>query len=96
MKEERTDHPPDPRPTETFSHKWSHNCPLDRKQGLGEWTKRDGLCRLKRSAPGSRQEEWARRRQAPGRAQRLVERWARRPAPLVKELNFAKKQTSLS
>lgn len=44
MKEERTDHPTDPRSTETFSHKWAQNCPLDRKQGLGGWTKRDGLC----------------------------------------------------
>lgn len=72
MKEERTDHPPDPRPTEPFSHKWS---PLDRKQGLGEWTKRDRLCRLKRSAPASRQKEWARRRQAPGRALPLKGWW---------------------
>ena len=56
MKEERTDHLMDPRSTETSSHKWPQNCPLDRKQGLGGWAKRDGLCCLQRSTPASRQE----------------------------------------
>ena len=59
MKEERADHPMDPRSTETSSHKWPQNCPLDRKQGLGGWAKGMGsvACREARQLAGRRGEQ---------------------------------------
>lgn len=93
----RTEPSPDPRSVQTFSHKWPQNCPLDRKQGLGERTRREGLCvpwkHTGRQAGGMARHRGAARRMLPLRADGGM---GRKPAHLVNGLTFAKEQTSLS
>lgn len=74
MKRKRTDLSPDPRSTEASSHEWTQICALDRKQGLGEWTRRKKLCYLKISARVGKMRKSSRDNAA---SQRLMERWAR-------------------